>query len=296
MQAANLFRVDGRTAFVTGASSGLGVVFAEALADAGANVVLAARREDRLQEVADRIERTGRKALVVRCDVADAAQVEAAIARAWEHFGRIDILVNNAGIAADGVAVPEKLPDDIFESTMRVNLFGTWYCARSAATRMLADGGGGSIINISSIAAMGGIPDFPVAYQASKAAVLNLTRNLACSWADRGIRVNAIAPGWFITEINQDLLAIPDFKEWAAAGAALNRIGEPKELVGALLFLASDASSYVTGQTLAVDGGTSASIGVSRLPSAFVAGRGQNSPNGMGQKIMPVRADGVAAD
>lgn len=296
MQAANLFRLDGRIAFVTGASSGLGVVFAEALADAGANVVLAARREDRLQEVAKRIEQSGRRALVVRCDVTDAAQVEEAVARAWEYFGRVDILVNNAGIAADGVAVPEKLPDDIFETTMRVNLFGTWYCARSVATRMLADGGGGSIINISSIAALGGIPDFPVAYQASKAAVLNLTRNLACSWADRGIRVNAIAPGWFVTEINEDLLAIPDFKEWAAAGAALNRIGEPEELIGALLFLASDASSYVTGQTLVVDGGTSASIGVSRLPNAFIAGRAHASPNGMGQKIMPKRADGIAAD
>jgi NAD(P)-dependent dehydrogenase (short-subunit alcohol dehydrogenase family) len=283
----NLLRVDGRTAFVTGASSGLGIVFAEALAEAGANVVLAARREDRLQEVAARIEKTGKKALVVRCDVGDPAQVESAVDKAWKHFGRIDIVVNNAGIADDAAAVPEKLPDHLFEATMRVNLFGTWYCARSAGARMLADGGGGSIINISSIAGLAGCPDFPVAYQASKAAVLNLTRNLACSWADRGVRVNAIAPGWFVTEINEAILANPDFKAWAGAGAALNRIGEPKELVGALLFLASDASSYVTGQTIAVDGGTSASIGVSRMPNSFVQGRAQASPNGMGQKVMP---------
>ena len=292
----NLFSVAGRTALVTGASSGLGIVFAEALAAAGANVVLAARREDRLHEVAKRIEEAGRKALAVRCDVGDPAQVESAVDKAWKHFGRIDIVVNNAGIADDGAAVPERLPDDLFEATMRVNLFGTWYCARSAGSRMLADGGGGSIINISSIAGLAGYPDFPVAYQASKAAVLNLTRNLACSWADRGVRVNAIAPGWFITEINEQLLAMPDFKEWAGAGAALNRIGEPGELVGALLFLASDASSYVTGQTIAVDGGTSASIGVSRMPKSFLQGRAQASPNGIGQKIIPKRMDGVAAD
>ena len=296
MQTANLFRVDGRTAFVTGASSGLGVTFAEALAGAGANVVLAARREDRLEEVAQRIQRNGGKALVVRCDVVDAAQVEQAMARAWDHFGRVDILVNNAGIATDAVAVPEKLPDDAFEATMRVNLFGTWYCARSAGARMLADGQGGSIINISSIAGLAGLPDFPVAYQASKAAVLNLTRNLACSWADRGVRVNAIAPGWFVTEINQDVLALPDFRKWASEGAALNRIGEAHELVGALLFLASDASSYVTGQTIAVDGGTSASIGVSRMPDAFTDARAQTSPNGVGQKIVPQRRVAAAAD
>lgn len=296
MPTAEMFRVDGRTAFVTGASSGLGVVFAEALAAAGANVVLAARRVDKLREVAARIERFGSRTLVVLCDVCDSAQVEAAIAQACDTFGRIDILVNNAGIAADSVAVPENLPDELFEQTMRVNLFGTWYCARAAGARMLADGRGGSIINISSIAGLGGVPDFPVAYQTSKAAVLNLTRNLACSWADRGVRVNAIAPGWFVTEINEEVMALPDFKRWAGAGAALNRIGEPDELVGALLFLASDASSYVTGQTIAVDGGTSASIGVSRMPDVFTEGRAQSSPNGIGKKIGVARPREIAAD
>lgn len=296
MQTANLFRLDGRTAFVTGASSGLGVVFAEALAAAGAQVVLAARREDRLHEVARRIEGRGGKALVVRCDVGEREQVESAIARAWEHFGRVDVLVNNAGISAEGFAVPEKLPDEAFEATMRVNLFGTWYCSHAAGVRMLADGRGGSIINISSIAGIAGIPDFPLAYQTSKAAVLNLTRNLACSWADRGVRVNAIAPGWFATELNEAVLAHPDFKNWAAAGAAVNRIGQAEELVGALLFLASDASSYVTGQTIAVDGGTSASIGVSRMPESFTALVAERTPGGLAKKIIPPQADGIAAD
>src|SRR6185437_9506993 len=155
----NLFRLDGRTAFVTGASSGLGVTFAEALSAAGAHVVLAARREDRLHELANRIQATGGRALALRCDVGDPAQVDDAIARSWDHFGRIDIVVNNAGIVAEGPVVPEKVPHEAFEQTMRVNLLGTWYCAQAAAQRMLTDGRGGSIINISSIAGLGATPD-----------------------------------------------------------------------------------------------------------------------------------------
>ena len=296
MHSGKLFRVEGRTAFVTGASSGLGVTFAEALADAGANVVLVARREDRLHDLANGLKLKGVQALALRCDVSDPKQVEAAIDQACQCFGRVDILVNNAGIVAEGPAVPEKIPHHAFEATMRVNLFGTWYCCQSAARRMLADGRGGSIINISSIAGLAGAPDFPLAYQVSKAAVLNLTRNLAVSWADRGVRVNAIAPGWFLTEINEQVLAHPDFRKWAESGAALNRIGEPKELIGALLFLASDASTYVTGQTIAVDGGTSASIGVSRLPDSFKAMIAEQMPDGMAQSIRPDKSEGIAAD
>ena len=231
----------------------------------------------------------------IRRRVGDSEQVERAIAQAWEHFGRIDILINNAGLAAEGVTVPEKVTDEAFETTMRVNLFGTWYCSRSVGARMLADGRGGSIINITSIAGFGGIPDFPIAYHSSKAAVINLTRGLACSWADRGVRVNAIAPGWFLTEINEQVLAHPDFHKWAAAGAAVNRIGDTKELIGVLLFLASDASTYVTGQTISVDGGTSASIGVSRMPESFRAVIAEQLPHGAGKKIEPKPRD-VAAD
>lgn len=291
-----LFRLDGRTAFITGASSGLGVTFAEALSAAGANVVLAARREERLLDVARRIEDAGGSVLVTRCDVGDAEQVETAMERAWEHFGRVDILVNNAGIVAEGPAVPEKVPHQAFEETMRVNLFGLWYCTQSAARRMLVDGRGGSIINISSIAGLAGIPDFPVAYHTSKAAVLNLTRCIATSWADRGVRVNAIAPGWFLTEINEQVLAHPDFRRWAESGAAMNRIGNSEELIGALLFLASDASSYVTGQTLAVDGGTSASIGVSRLPDSFKDLVAEQLPGGIAKQIRPATKGANAAD
>lgn len=296
MKIDHLFRLDGRTAFVTGASSGLGVTFAEALAAAGANVALAARREDRLHEVAKRIADNGANALVVRCDVSDAQQVESAIAQACETFGRIDVLVNNAGIVAEGPAVPEKVSHEAFEQTMRVNLFGVWYCTQAVARRMLADGRGGSIVNISSIAGLAGVPDFPVAYHSSKAAVLNMTRSLACSWADRGVRVNAIAPGWFLTEINERVLAHPDFRRWAEEGAAMNRIGKSEELIGALLFLASEASSYVTGQTITVDGGTSASIGVSRMPESFRQLVANQMPDGIGQQIRPPEHTGAAAD
>jgi len=285
----NLFRVDGRTAFVTGASSGLGVTFARGLASAGANVVLAARRADRLREVEDGIRALGGQVLSVKCDVTDENQVEEAVAVACERFGRIDILVNNAGQVVDGGSVAENLPHDLFRQTMDVNLTGTWYCCREVGRRMLVDGGGGSIINISSICGIAGLHDFPVAYQASKAAVINLTRNLALTWADRGVRVNAIAPGWFPSEMSDPVLGQSEFRVWAEQGAAMNRIGDPQELVGPLLFLASDASSYVTGQTLAVDGGTSAGIGVVRPPDIF------RRPDEAGQKIGVV-TKAVAAD
>ena len=145
-----LFSVSGKTAIVTGSSSGLGVAFAQALARAGACVVLVARRVERLQEVARQIESNGGSAEVSVCDVGDSAQVERLMEVAWSRFGRVDVLVNNAGVVPDGGIMPEKLPHDIFEQTVRINLLGVWYCCRAAGARMLADGKGGSIINIAS--------------------------------------------------------------------------------------------------------------------------------------------------
>ena len=197
MTADSLFSLKGKTALVTGASHGLGVTFAETLAGAGANLVLAARSLDKLQALADRLEAAGHKALALKCDVGNPEDVAAMVAAGWQHFGRIDVLVNNAGIAAESMTVPERIPPELFEQTMRVNVLGTWYCCQAVATRQLADGKGGSIVNLASIAGMAGVADFPTAYQTSKAAVINLTRNLAASWADRGIRVNAIAPAGF---------------------------------------------------------------------------------------------------
>ena len=280
-----LFRVDGKVAFVTGASYGLGTTFAEALSTAGANVVLAARSVDKLRQVQAGIESAGGKALAVCCDVTQPAEVESAVSKAWKHFGRVDILVNNAGQAADAGSVPENLPNELFEQTVRVNLMGVWYCCREVGRRMLADGRGGSIINNASILGLAGARDLATAYQATKAAVINMTRNLALSWADRGVRANAIAPGWFPSELTAGVLSNPHFRKWAEDSSAMRRLGRPEELAGPLLFLASEASSFITGATLVVDGGVSASIGVLRWAEEFDRFRADNTPGGLAKKI-----------
>jgi NAD(P)-dependent dehydrogenase (short-subunit alcohol dehydrogenase family) len=288
MNIAELFSLQGKTAIVTGASHGLGVTFANALAAQGANVVLAARSEDKLNELCRKLNAAGHKAIVIKCDVGDPAQVNALMQRASEQFGHIDVLVNNAGTVAEAGMMPERIPDHLFAETVRVNLLGLWYCCRSAAEIMLREGSGGSIINITSIAGLGGLANFPPAYQATKAAVINLTRNLACSWADRGIRVNAIAPGWFPSEMTGPVFAVPGFLDWANKCAPMGRIGRPEELIGAVLFFASDASSFVTGQTLAVDGGLSA--GSERFPDeAFRV----FADHGLGDLARPIRPAGA---
>jgi len=252
-----LYDLKGKTALVTGASSGLGVTFAQALAQQGANVVLAARREEQLKAVAQSL--APAQTLCVRCDVGDYAQVKAVFTQAAERFGRVDILVNNAGVVPDAGMRPERVPPETFEQNVRINLLGTFYCCREAAQIMLADGKGGSIINNASVAGVNGIGNFPVAYQSVKAAIINMTRNLAASWADRGVRVNAIAPGWFPSEMTEGVFSIPLLMKWVSQMAPMHRTGHPEELAPALLFLASDASSFVTGQTLVIDGGLSAS-------------------------------------
>jgi NAD(P)-dependent dehydrogenase (short-subunit alcohol dehydrogenase family) len=244
----------------------LGVTFARALAGAGARYVLAARSADKLQAVSQSILEMGGMAQAIPCDVSDPEQVEATVTSALERFGRVDILVNNAGVVPDGGMMPERLPRDVFEQTVRTNLLGTWYGCRAVGTRMLRDGKGGSIINIASIAGLTGLTDFPVAYQATKAAVINLTRNLACSWADRGVRVNAMAPGWFPSEMTAPWLGFPPFLAWATRLTPMGRVGDAEELIGRLLFLASDASSFVTGHTLVVNGGYTASSGATPFP------------------------------
>ncbi len=283
--AADIVDLTGRTAVVTGASAGLGVHLARGLAAHGANVVLAARRLDRLEALAQEIGETGAQALAVRCDVTDHDQVEALLDAACERFGRVDVMVNNAGTAGDGGPVPEKTPPELFEQTIRVNLFGVWYGCQAAGRRMLTDGRGGSIINFASFLGLAGQQDYPPAYQASKAAVINLTRTLAVSWADRGIRVNAIAPGWFPTEMTEGFFSMPRFMESVLEMEPMGRVGRPEELVAPLLFLASDASSYVTGHTLAVNGGMSASLGAARHTPEYLDEFASVIPAGLGVRI-----------
>jgi NAD(P)-dependent dehydrogenase (short-subunit alcohol dehydrogenase family) len=249
VNALDRFRLDGRVAIVTGASSGLGVAFAEALADAGADLVLAARRVDRLEATRDHIEARGRRALVVPTDVADPESCRALAAAATDGFGRIDVLVNNAGV---GTAVPatRETPDE-FRRVIDVNLNGCYWMAQACVGGM---GPGASIVNVSSILGVvtAGMPQ--AAYSASKAGLLGLTRDLAQQWTGRkGIRVNAILPGFFPSEMTDQY---PEgYLESKARSIFVGRAGEPEELASAVLFLASDASSYVTGQSLIVDGG-----------------------------------------
>ncbi len=285
---ASMFDLTGKTAVVTGASYGLGVTMAETLAGAGAQVALVARSAEKLQRVAEKIEKNGGNASVFACDVGDSAQVAKMAAAIIAKCGRVDIVVNNAGVAAEGGAMPELVPNDLFEQTVRINLLGLWYCCREFGAAMLREGKGGSIINIASIAGMAGWRDAAPAYQATKAAVINLTKNLACSWGDRRVRVNAIAPGWFPSELTNPLLAIGSMTARLSAGAALGRLGDPEELAGPLLFLASEASSFVTGHTLVVDGGFSAGSGQFSWPEEFYGIMGEAMPNGIGKRIMPV--------
>ena len=243
-----LFRLDGRVALVTGTSSGLGYRFAEVLDAAGASVVFAARRLDATVELAGRL----RDALPVGCDVRDPADRERLVAAALDRYGRIDILVNNAGIAHSGPAEDEPL--DVFREQFETNTLGLFALSQLVGRHML-ERGTGAIVNIASPAAAVSLDRYGLAgYGASKAAVVALTRELAAQWADRGVRVNAISPSWFPTATS-GYLQDPDQVAWINAHTPMGRPARPDELDGPLLFLASDASSYVTGHTLAVDGG-----------------------------------------
>jgi NAD(P)-dependent dehydrogenase (short-subunit alcohol dehydrogenase family) len=243
------FRLDGRVVIITGASSGLGVAFAKAVAEAGADVVLAARRVDKLAETAQLVESAGGRVLPVGTDVTDPAECTALVDTAIDAFGKVDVLVNNAGVAS---AVPStKETPEQFRSVMDVNLNGSYWAAQ-ACGRVMAPGS--SIVNIASILGLttAGLPQ--AAYSASKAAIVGLTRDLAQQWGMRkGIRVNALAPGFFESEMTAAFT--PSYMDSQSPRMILGRIGDPEELAATLVWLASSAGGYVTGQTIVVDGG-----------------------------------------
>jgi NAD(P)-dependent dehydrogenase (short-subunit alcohol dehydrogenase family) len=249
----DIFDLSGRVAVVTGASSGLGQRFARVLHASGASVVMAARRVDRLERLVDEL--GGERAMALRCDVAVEADVVALVAQAVERFGSVDVMVNNAGVSLSRPAEEESTDD--FRSVVEVNLVGLFVGCREAAKVMLQRGTG-SIVNIASILGLVGNGRVKQAgYAASKTAVVGLTRELSAQWARRGVRVNAIAPGWFATEMTDELFGNERGMDFVRRGTPMGRAGTERELDGVLLLLASDASSYITGQTIAVDGGWS---------------------------------------
>ena len=251
MPAAELFDLTGQVALVTGASSGLGVRFAQCLAENGAAVALVARRVDRLAAVKAEIERDGGRAVAIEADVLDRAAIARAFDQAEAAFGTVTILVNNAGVAHAGRAV--EMAEEEWRRIVSTNLDAVFFWAQEAARRMLAANSGGSIVNIASVLGFG-VDKGVIAYATAKAGVNQLTKALALELAFKGIRVNAIAPGWIVTEMNRDYLA-------TERGIAIKRdipvgrFGEECDLDGPLLLLASDAGRFVTGATIVADGG-----------------------------------------
>ena len=245
------FSLDGKTAVVTGGNTGLGEAFARALAEVGANVALAARTRERSETVAAEISGSGGKAIAVDLDVREPGQVERMVGEVAERLGPVDILVNNAGVCYHRPAA--EVPREEWLNTFDVNVHGLWYCAQTVGKQMI-ERGGGVIVNIGSISAMiVNRPQWQPAYNASKAAVHQLTKSLAAEWAPHNVRVNALAPGYVKTAMAQ--VDEPRFRRHWIEDAPMQRYALPEELGPSLVYLASDASSFMTGSVLVVDGG-----------------------------------------
>jgi NAD(P)-dependent dehydrogenase (short-subunit alcohol dehydrogenase family) len=252
-----LFDLSNQVAIVTGSGRGLGASIARGLAGAGASVMVCSRTQAEVERIAAEIVRNGGKAAAVVADTSDRASCQRLIDQTVSRFGKLDVLVNNAGI--DSIGPAEDLTDDAWERVVNTNLKGYFICSQLAARQMLAQGSGGSIVNNSSICSIIGVNGLTV-YSATKGGVNQLTRVMAVEWAKRGIRVNAIAPGYF-DNIMQDATtehASSDKQKQVIAFTPMGRRGQPEELIGPVIFLASEASSYVTGAILFVDGGYTA--------------------------------------
>jgi NAD(P)-dependent dehydrogenase (short-subunit alcohol dehydrogenase family) len=250
-----IFDLSGRVAIITGGSVGLGRQMADGLAEMGAHLVLCARKKERCQQAASELQAAGVKVLALACDVKDPASIQAVADSTLEHFGRIDILINNAGTSWG--APVENMTLEQWNKVVETNLTGTFLFSQTVGRAMIAQRRG-KIINIASVAGLrGSSPKFSaIGYSASKGGVIIFTKDLACKWGMHNIQVNAIAPGWFPTDMSEKV--IERNKESLLAGIPLGRFGGPQDLKGAAIFLASSASDFVTGQILAVDGGQSA--------------------------------------
>jgi 3-oxoacyl-[acyl-carrier protein] reductase len=251
MKASELFDLSGRVGLVTGASSGLGLRFAEVLAANGAAVALVARRKDRIVALQEKIAAAGGRALAIEADVLDGASMRRAFDAAEAAFGTVTILVNNAGVAHSTRAI--ELPEEEWRRVIATNLDAVFLWSQEAARRMLAAGKPGAIVNIASVLGFGASKGV-IAYATAKAGVVQMTKALGLELAFKGVRVNAIAPGWFVTEINRDYLASEEGKK-LTRDIPVGRFGRDGDLDGALLLLASDAGGFIAGATIVVDGG-----------------------------------------
>lgn len=254
----NYFDLTGRVALITGCSTGLGVQMAKALANQGCRIVPVARREEKIREVAEMLrDDFGVEALPIRCDITDTKMVETVVDEALEHFGHVDILINNAGTGA--VAPAEDITDQQFHNELDIDLFGTFRVARAVAKKAMIPARYGRIINIASMYGLVGNKIAPASpYHAAKGGVVNLTRALAAEWGKYNITVNSICPGYFCTPLTKETLDSQWFKDYAKGAIPMERYGVEGELDTAAIFLASQASSYVNGVMLPVDGGYTA--------------------------------------
>ena len=246
----NTFRLDGKVAIVTGASSGIGAQTVKLFSSLGAKVIAAARREDRLQELANQYPNV----MAVKCDVGVEADCKNVVDTVINEYGKIDILINNAGISDPIPALEEDL--DLFKRVIQIDLISCFHLAQLCAQHMETQESGGAIVNVASIHGfVGSSPNNQPGYTAAKGGLINLTRELALEWARHGIRVNAIAPGYITTELTDEMIAGESGRKWIERNTPMRRPGEVTELDGAMLLLASDAGSYITGETIAIDGG-----------------------------------------
>ena len=255
-----MFDLSGKTALITGASYGLGVTFADALAEAGADLALTARSADLLEESATQLAKRGTRVTWYTGDVSVESDVERVVAQTLDDHGHIDVLVNNAAVSDPRGLPSEHFDDDMFVRILQVDVLGVWHYAKLVGRHMLARGSG-SIINISSILGDGGGESVTPAYYASKGAVNQLTKQLAVEWGDRGVRVNAIAPNYFESEMTRPILDTSGLRPWVSSRTPMRRMGEPEDLRGPVVFLASDEAAYVSGVILYVDGAFNASRG-----------------------------------
>lgn len=255
LSAKQLFDLSGRVAIVTGGSIGLGRQMAEGLGEMGADLVLCARKKERCEETARELQQLGVKAIALACDVKDPGSIQEVVDAALAQFGKIDILINNAGISWGAPVEQMSLQD--WNKVIETNLTGTFLCSQ-AVGKVMIEQKRGKIINIASVAGLGGAPpELPaIGYHASKGGVIAFTKDLACKWASHNIQVNAIAPGWFPTHMSS--WVIEHYKDLFLSHIPARRFGSDHDLKGAAVFLASDASNYVTGHVLVVDGGQSA--------------------------------------